>query len=216
MSEHITEHASQEIPFGYCHCGCGQKTSIAKQRDKSKGLTKGQPRQFVIGHKPPKRELHFPPNPSGLCMCGCGQLTPLARYTNYKRGTFKGQPVRYINGHHNQLAMYPTRHERFWLKVDRSDTNGCWEWTGTKRGYGYGAFAYQGVTVVASRFSYELHYGPIPDGMLVLHRCDNPACVNPSHLFLGTNKDNTRDMIDKGRQGFGGNRTKTLSLDTSE
>jgi len=92
--------------------------------------------------------------------------------------------------------------ERFWAKVAKSDN--CWEWTAKRKENGYGDFA-PGTRssdrhVYAHRYSYELHYGPIPDGHQVCHRCDNPPCVRPDHLFLGTHRDNMDDMIAKGRQ----------------
>jgi len=90
---------------------------------------------------------------------------------------------------------------RFWRHVRKGD--GCWEWTSSFFDKGYGQF--KAVTgrppVRAHRFSWELHNGPIPDGLKVLHRCDNPPCVRPEHLFIGTEGDNTADMIAKGRQG---------------
>lgn len=96
--------------------------------------------------------------------------------------------------------------KRFWAKVDKSGD--CWVWTASRRHKGYGAFAYTIDGKIhhdrAHRFSYEIHNGPIPVGMFVLHRCDNPACVNPSHLFLGTAKDNVDDMMSKGRHVPGG------------
>ena len=102
-------------------------------------------------------------------------------------------------------AMNATEH-RFWSKVEKSA--GCWLWTASKRNKGYGAFCYEAhgrkIQGRAHRFSWELHNGDIPDGLFVLHKCDIPACVNPDHLFLGTNDDNIRDMIQKGRHISGG------------
>lgn len=86
---------------------------------------------------------------------------------------------------------------RFWSYVEKTDT--CWNWTGCKHEFGYGKIRMRGMTEKTHRFSYRLHFGDIADGMCVCHRCDNPACVRPDHLFLGTRGDNNRDMYAKGR-----------------
>ena len=88
--------------------------------------------------------------------------------------------------------------ERFWSRVRKSE--GCWEWTGTKMHFGYGALSVNGHAVRAHRLSWELHFGSIPEGLWVLHHCDNPSCVRPDHLFLGNNAINTADRDRKGRQ----------------
>ena len=88
--------------------------------------------------------------------------------------------------------------ERFHEKYVPVTETGCWIWTRSKC-RGYGRISYNGTGKMAHRISWEIHCGPIPEGMLVLHKCDVPACVNPEHLFLGTYKDNTQDAIKKGR-----------------
>lgn len=97
----------------------------------------------------------------------------------------------------------------FWSKVKMGDApNDCWVWTGATYGTGYGYLrAGKRQQHRAHRFSYELHYGPIvghgPDNEIcVLHRCDNPPCVRPDHLFLGSDADNIADMTAKGRAGW--------------
>lgn len=88
--------------------------------------------------------------------------------------------------------------ERFWTYVDK--TGDCWEWTGGKARNGYGSFnCDDGKSRCAHRLAWEKVFGSIPNGLHVLHRCDNPPCCNPAHLFLGTPKDNMHDCIKKGR-----------------
>jgi len=88
---------------------------------------------------------------------------------------------------------------RFWDKVEKLGPNECWEWKAYKTQRGYGQFKYKEGTR-AHRIAWILTHGPIPKGLLLLHHCDNPPCCNPSHLFLGTQKDNIADMFNKNRQ----------------
>jgi hypothetical protein len=143
---------------------------------------------------------------NGLCECGCGARTNIARQNCAERGWVKGQPRRYLRGH--QLQNHPRTDPilRFWSHVDR--TGDCWLWTSAKLPHGYGQFRLvPGETMrKAHRLSYEWAHGPIPEGMGVLHRCDNPSCVNPDHLFTGTQLDNMRDCRAKNRMPLGGQR----------
>ena len=92
--------------------------------------------------------------------------------------------------------------ERFWPHVRKSD--GCWTWTSTTlRGYGVITHGVGRRNLPAHRASWELHHGPITGNLRVLHACDNPPCVRPDHLFLGTDADNVRDMVGKDRQAKG-------------
>lgn len=93
-------------------------------------------------------------------------------------------------------------HQRFWYHVGKKSTEECWEWTGKKNKQGYGRIRTESSgnhQSLAPRVSWEIHFGKIPDNLFVLHRCDNPSCVNPSHLFLGTIADNNNDRDTKGR-----------------
>ena len=104
---------------------------------------------------------------------------------------------------------------RFWAKVRKSE--GCWEWTASKaRGYGQMGTMSNGrsVTFRAHRLSWLIHHGPVPAGMDVCHRCDNPACVRPDHLFVDTHRANLRDASTKGRTAIGG-RNGRARLDPS-
>jgi hypothetical protein len=116
--------------------------------------------------------------------------------------------VTQVGLHRTARRPYPKRAitpilDRFWRYSNEGEPDQCWEWTGKARHpFGYGVFGLgtrQAGTMQAHRFSYQLYVGPIPDGMCVLHKCDNPPCVNPDHLFLGTRADNNHDMIAKGR-----------------
>ena len=88
--------------------------------------------------------------------------------------------------------------KKFWSKVDK--TKNCWEWTGRYHKQGYGFMDINKKGELTHRISWVINRGKIPKGICVLHKCDNPKCVNPDHLFLGTHTDNMRDMVSKGRR----------------
>lgn len=155
MQDHTTNKTSQEIPYGYCHCGCGQKTAIANRDDKRWKQIKGQPVSFIRGHQ--------------------ARLNPPRFYG------------------------YADEREAFWHHVDPGPTNVCWCWRGATNSKGYGNLVHKRKHWHAHRLSYFIHNGQIPKGLHVLHHCDNPGCVNPSHLFVGTNDDNVADRQAKGR-----------------
>jgi hypothetical protein len=128
-------------------------------------------------------------NQDTLCACGCQQIVSPGKTwkQNHRQRLFPPHP--------------PVRPllERFWAKVVKTET--CWLWGGSAIPRRYGILWENKKPVFAHRFSYELHYGPIPDGLWCLHHCDTPSCVRPEHLFLGTNSDNMRDAGAKGRMG---------------
>lgn len=124
-----------------------------------------------------------------LCSCGCG--AECAKGRRFKSG-------------HNRRGQ--TTEMKFWKYVQKSE-DGCWLWIGARTGQGYGSLSVgypERIHVPAHRLSYELNVGPIPDGLWVLHACDNPPCVRPDHLFLGSCQDNVDDKCAKGRQAHAG------------
>ena len=121
------------------------------------------------------------------CLCGCGQ--------------FAMPGSKYIVGHNARKEIKP---EVFWSQVNRSNgPTACWPWKGGTRTIGYVCTKRNRKAIGVHRLAYQLTYGAIPIGIFVCHHCDNMRCCNPSHLFLGTHKDNMDDMKSKGRQASG-------------
>lgn len=175
---------NDRVPYGYCQCGCGSKTTIPKVTDRNRGWVKGVPIKFKTGHN--RRSPH-PPRPTH-CACGCGSELPKAKYPS-------AQSI-YINGHNNRRNVA----DRFWSRVAKGGIDDCWNWIAGIGTHGYGRMSVDGCPESSHRISWQLNNGPIPQGLHVLHRCDNRICCNPNHLFLGTNLDNINDMVSKNRQ----------------
>lgn len=97
------------------------------------------------------------------------------------------------------LPRYEDRLKRRLLAKYRADNNGCWIWTGSTAHYGHGIISVHGKHALAHRISWTLHHGPIPDGVMICHKCDVPACINPDHLYVGNAKTNSADMVSRNR-----------------
>lgn len=103
----------------------------------------------------------------------------------------------------NVMSRYKPMLERLMERTVKNIDSGCWEWVGSVNEDGYGRFKSKDKTRRVHRVSYEVHVGPIPAGLQVLHHCDNPRCINPDHLFIGTHDDNMRDRDAKLRMARG-------------
>lgn len=137
----------------------------------------------------------------GYCKCGCGQKTRLNDRTRPNKGMVKGEPRLFIAGHQNHNRPDSIR---FWEKVALTDNlNECWIYTAGKDPDGYGIFYQKGSSIRAHRYAWIITNGEISNDLNVLHTCDNPSCVNPKHLFLGTVADNNLDKVLKNRQPKG-------------
>lgn len=175
-----------------CACGCGLQVENAKIDDDLRGRRRGEPNAFLHGHNGNMWRSLKGQLSDQDCACGCGKKT------KYEKG---GRPQRYVHGHNRRDE---TLVDRFWSFVQKTD-DGCWTWTGARAEFGYGVISDRATRrhLRAHRLSWEIAYGLVPLGMLVLHRCDNPPCVRPDHLFLGDHADNSDDKVAKGRQQHG-------------
>lgn len=144
---------------------------------------------------------------TGLCECGCGGETRLAPRSHLRWGWIKGRPLRFIRGHNGRRLLRDgpnaSDEARFWLKVDRSGGPGaCWPWLGPTSGKKqlYGRFFYLGREEQAHVMAWFFTYGSFPKHF-GCHRCDVSLCVNPTHLFDGTQRENIIDSRNKDRWG---------------
>lgn len=180
------------VPYGYCWCGCGEKTSVVKGTDRKALRFKDESVRFRPGHDK-RLSKNKTANPGGFCECGCGQLTSLSNISLSTRGWVKGQPVRFISGHNSRLS------EHDYLVEDRGYETACWIWQRMRR-EGYGRVRTGSGMRQASRVYYEKYIGLIPEGLYLDHLCvsrtnghgGSTSCVRPSHLEPVTAAENTR------------------------
>jgi hypothetical protein len=133
------------------------------------------------------------PVPYGFCWCGCGTKTNIAHRDNAPKGWVKGQPLKFVFNHHRRKSGVD------YIEVDQGHETPCWIWQraqliGTKNGKKnkpYGQIWFQGRTTVAHRAYYELENGPIPEGLVLHHLCEQTLCIRPGHLQLMTSTRNT-------------------------
>lgn len=135
-------------------------------------------------------------NRAYLCKCDCGKETTVS-ISDLRLGKVKSCRCGWTERAQNRRYTLTEFQTAFFAKVNKGKS--CWIWTAYANEDGYGITSFRGRLMGAHRASWIIHYGDIPEDMRVLHHCDNPPCVNPEHLFLGTQLDNMRDCAAKGR-----------------
>lgn len=150
------------------------------------------------------------------CLCDCGNEF-IAYGSRIRNGSTKScgclkRELNSLSMKKMRLNMSGTINDRFFSRFKIDEKSGCWNWTAHRDKDGYGFLPGDNSNIRAHRYSYAYHYGEDISGILVCHKCDNPGCVNPDHLFIGNAKDNVTDMISKGRDMMIGSRNNKAKL----
>jgi hypothetical protein len=186
--------SDEDIPYGYCHCGCGEKTAIPDTTNARLGRVAGRPNRVIKGHYsglPAIRAEHRKRWEDagiryGECLCGCGTITALGRKTQRAKGEVEGEPVKHIRGH--SWRKSPVEY----IEEDCGYETPCWVWQRARKAGGYGSAWLDGRSIAAYKLVWERHNGPVLDGLDLDHLCRNPPCVNPSHLEPVTHAINSQ------------------------
>jgi HNH endonuclease len=178
----VPKYTKPEIPYGYCNCGCGEKTPLAPANDVRYGVVKGQPNKFIRGHARSRTWVPLPPRdnpdiPVGLCQCGCGGSPAISDRADKTWGYVKGSPRRYLPGHQHRLSSVD------YIVEDRGYATPCWIWQLATVFRGYGRIRVNGKQIPAHLFMYEKVRGvEVEKGLDMDHLCRVHRCVNPDHL----------------------------------
>lgn len=190
--------ANTDVSYGHCWCGCGRRTKLARRSNSSRLQVSGEPVRYLAAHGSQHAQQRKwveaareyrdawrrdrPDIPYGYCWCGCGSKTNLTACTHTSRSLVRGEPERFLLAHAHRKSPVD------YIREDRGFDTLCWIWQRAGTGE-YGTSRVDGTTSYAHRLYYEEANGPILEGLLVHHRCEQTFCVNPDHLEAVTRSE---------------------------